>query len=128
MFPFESIAMAQGVGATAAANPMIQFVPFILIFVVFYFLIIRPQQKKQKSLQLMLTSLKKGDEIITNGGIYGVIFKIGEDWITLEVADKVRIKVERAQIARLSPDSIDKKSKESASSDGNADTKPNEKE
>ncbi|MBF0351664.1 MAG: preprotein translocase subunit YajC [SAR324 cluster bacterium] len=112
MFPWESVAMAQGPGGGAGPNAMIQFIPFILIFVVFYFLIIRPQQKKQKSHQNMLADLKKGDQVVTTGGIFGTIFKLGDDSVTLEVSDKVRIKIERQQIGRLVQELSEKKNTE----------------
>ncbi|MGK5094729.1 preprotein translocase subunit YajC [Deltaproteobacteria bacterium TL4] len=121
MFPFESIAVAQEAGGPAgiAANPFFQFLPFVLIFFVFYFLIIRPQQKKQKEHTDMLRSLKKGDKVVTSGGIYGTIQKIGEDWLTLEIAEKVRIKVDRNQVSRLTVESVEKNAKEEAKSENN---------
>jgi len=79
-------------------NPTIflqQFGPLILIFAIFYFLIIRPQQKREKDRKNMLSSLKEGEDIITIGGIYGRILNIKEDVITLEVGDKIKIKVTR---------------------------------
>ena len=112
MFPFESVAMAQSAGGGIASNPFFQFIPFILIFVVFYFLLIRPQQKKQQQHQKMLDNLKKGDEVVTTGGMYGTIYKLGDDWLTLEVSEKVRIKLERSQVARLTSDASVKKAKE----------------
>jgi preprotein translocase subunit YajC len=84
----------QGGGLTA-------FVPIILMFVIFYFLLIRPQQKKAKSHQEMINNLKKGDRVITSGGIYGLITNIDETTATLEIAEKVRIKVTRSSIAGI---------------------------
>lgn len=78
-----------------------QFGPLIIIFVIFYFLLIRPQQKQQKERKQMLASLKKGDEIITIGGIYGKILNIKDDVLTLEIADKVRINVTRSAIGNV---------------------------
>ena len=72
---------------------LMQFVPLILIFVVFYFLLIRPQQKKQKELREMIEGLKKGDKVITTGGIYGEVENIKADVIILKIADKVRIEI-----------------------------------
>ena len=97
---FATEAWAQGTDGIASSS-IIQFVPFILIFVVFYFLIIRPQQKKQKSHQKMLSNLNKGDQIVTAAGIHGTVTKLGEDIITVEIADKVRIQIDRSQVARL---------------------------
>jgi preprotein translocase subunit YajC len=75
-----------------------QFLPLILIFVVFYFLLIRPQQKKAKEHQHYLNNLKKGDKVVTGGGIYGQITGITDSVITLEIAENVRIKVSRSAI------------------------------
>ena len=69
-----------------------------VIFVIFYFLLIRPQQKKQKELKAMLDSLAYGDTVVTTGGIHGRVTGLSEAIITLEIADKVRIKVSRAAI------------------------------
>ncbi len=114
MFPFVPDAMAQdgaavgGLGAT-----FIQMAPLLLIFVIFYFLLIRPQQKKQKAHQEMLASLKKGDRVVTNGGVFGTVYKLGESVITLEISDKVRIQLERHQVARLAQDTNTKKNEKS---------------
>ena len=89
MFPFESVAYAQAGGAEA--NPFVSFVPLILIVVVFWFFLIRPQQKRQKEHQKMISELGKGDRIVTTGGLFGTITKIGEDRMTVEIADKVRV-------------------------------------
>jgi len=95
------IAYAQGAAAGAAGGGMGQlgqFVPLILIFVVFYFLLIRPQQKKAKEHQAYLNDLKKGEKVITSGGIHGRITGITDSTVTLEIADNVRIKVTRSSI------------------------------
>ena len=110
MFPFASVAYAQGV-ADQAANPLFQMLPFVLIFFIFYFLIIRPQQKKQKEHQVMLDELKKGDRVVTTGGIHGVVSKIGEGTVTLEIADKVRILVDRPQIGAMTREAKGKSEK-----------------
>ncbi|TYP48709.1 protein translocase subunit yajC [Thermosediminibacter litoriperuensis] len=78
-----------------------QFGPLILIFAIFYFLIIRPQQKREKERRNMLNSLQEGDEIITIGGIFGRILNIKDDVVTLEVGDKVKIKVTRSAIGNV---------------------------
>ncbi len=93
------IAYAQGAAApTGAAGGIAGFVPLILIFVVFYFLLIRPQQKKAKEHQAYLNNLKKGEKVITGGGIYGRITGLTDTAVTLEIADNVRIKVTRSSI------------------------------
>ena len=71
--------------------------------VIFYFLLIRPQQKKQKEHQSMLSKLGVGDEIVTAGGILGRIVEVGDQFITLEIADNVQIKVQRFQVTSLVP-------------------------
>jgi len=73
--------------------------PIILIFVVFYFLLIRPQQKQRKEHQNLLSNLKVGDNVLTSGGIYGRITGIKDDRVTVEISDKVRVKVSRGHIA-----------------------------
>ncbi len=101
MFPLIPEAMAQSVAGSLTESPLFGMIPFVLIFVVFYFLLIRPQQKKQKALQQMIQNLQKGDKVITSGGVHGTIFKMGELVLTLEVAEKVRIQVDRQQVARV---------------------------
>lgn len=76
----------------------------LLMFVVFYFLLIRPQQKKQKAHRELLGKLKKGDSVVTNSGIYGKIIGLGDRVATIEIADRVRIKILRSQIAGVSED------------------------
>ena len=94
-----SIAHAQ---AGAAAQPGIfeqVVVPFGFVFLIFYFLIIRPQSKRQKKHLDFVTSLKRGDEVLTNSGIFGKIEGITDRFVTLEVSDGVRIKMLKAQVA-----------------------------
>lgn len=101
LFPIASPAFAQEAAKGITANPYFNLVPFVLIFVVFYFFILRPQQKKQKEHQSMLSELKRGDQVVTLSGIYGRIEKLTDDSVMLEVAEKVRIRVERQQVSRL---------------------------
>jgi len=101
MFPFESVAYAQSAGEESSQSPFLQLIPLVLLLGVFWFLIIRPQQKKQKAHQRMVDSLNKGDKVVTNGGIFGTIVKVGDDRITLEVASKVHINLERQQVSRM---------------------------
>ncbi|NUN06727.1 MAG: preprotein translocase subunit YajC [Bdellovibrio sp.] len=75
------------------------FVPFIFIFVIFYFLIIRPQSKRQKEHQKFLSEVKRGDEIVTSSGILGRVEGITDQFVTLEIADGVKVKMLRSQIA-----------------------------
>ena len=90
---------APGEGAEAAHHQLMSFSPIILIFVVFYFLLIRPQQKRAKDHRSLLSNLKEGDQVITSGGIYGRITGIRDDKVTVEISDKVRVKVNRGNIA-----------------------------
>jgi len=94
-------AMGQGGGAGQGGGGFSAFIPLILMFVIFYFLLIRPQQKKSKDHREMLKNLRKGDRIITGGGIYGRITGMGETTLTVEIADKVRVKVNRGNISTL---------------------------
>ena len=75
------------------------FLPIIFIFVIFYFLLIRPQQKQKKEHQNILSNLREGDNVLTSGGIYGRVTGIKDDKITVEISDKVRVKVNRGHIA-----------------------------
>jgi len=77
----------------------LSFLPIILIFVVFYFLLIRPQQKRAKDHRTLLENLKTGEYVLTSGGIYGRITGIKDNLVTLEISDKVRVKVNRGNIA-----------------------------
>ena len=91
---------AAGAGAAPGGPAAIaQFIPLILIFVVFYFLLIRPQQKKAKQHREMLQALKKGDEVITAGGIIGKIVGVTDEFLTLEIAENIKIKVVRSFIS-----------------------------
>ena len=98
---FNDVAYAMGglPGGGGGAGGLGSFLPLILMFVVFYFLLIWPQQKKAKAHRAVLANLKKGDEVVTSGGLYGTITGITDTVITLEIAEKVRIKVSRSSIA-----------------------------
>jgi preprotein translocase subunit YajC len=96
---------------------IMQFMPLVLIFVVFYFLLIRPQQQKAKEHKTMLANLKRNDDVITSGGLYGKIMALTEKVATLEIAPNVRVRVDRQQIASMvsaggSEDGKDNKEKE----------------
>jgi preprotein translocase subunit YajC len=92
-------AMGTSPGGGGGSSQFLSFLPIILIFVIFYFLLIRPQQKQRKEHQSLLTNLKVGDNVLTTGGIYGRITGIKDDKITVEISDKVRVKVNRGHIA-----------------------------
>jgi preprotein translocase subunit YajC len=76
-------------------------ITMVVIFVIFYFLLIRPQQKKQKQLKVMLDNLAYGDTVVTSGGIHGKVTGLADAIVTLEIADKVRIKVSRSAIGTI---------------------------
>ena len=97
---------APGGAGGGGASSLMSFAPIILIFVVFYFLLIRPQQKRAKDHRTLLGNLKEGDQVITSGGIYGRITGIRDDKITLEISDKVRVKVNRGNIAGVTKSDV----------------------
>ena len=97
-----SPAWAQGAQASPASQ-----IPFLLvmaaIFVMFYLVLWRPQQKKQKEHQALISKLSAGDEVVTTGGLLGKVTDVGDNFITLEIADGVRIKVQKFQVSALMP-------------------------
>ena len=95
------IAYAQGAPGIGGPGPIMTIFPFILIFAIMYFMVVRPQQKKAKDHQELLAKLKKNDEVMTSGGIYGKVVDLKETVVTLEVAPNVRIRVARPQIAAV---------------------------
>lgn len=95
------LAYAQGAPGAAGPGPLVTILPFILIFVIMYFMVIRPQQKKAKDHQEMLNKLKRNDEVMTSGGIYGKVVDLKETVVTLEIAPNVRVRVHRPQIAAV---------------------------
>ena len=92
--------MGQG-GDGSTSSQFAAFVPLILMVAIFYFLLIRPQQKKQKDHRQMLSNLQKGDVVVTQGGLQGKITGITDTVATLEIAEKVRVKIQRGYIAAL---------------------------
>jgi len=94
-------AYAQAAPGAGGPGPLMTVFPFILIFVIMYFMVIRPQQKKSKEHQEMLNKIKKNDEVMTSGGIYGKVVDLKETVVTLEVAPNVRIRVHRPQISAV---------------------------
>lgn len=97
-----SLAYAMGAPGGGGQGGDIQFIIMMaVIFLIFYFLLIRPQQKKQKELRDMIDNVKHGDTVITTGGIYGKVAAVTENTVTLEIADKVRVKVLKSHIGGL---------------------------
>ncbi len=84
----------------AEQNPIMTFLPMILIIVVFYFFMIRPQMKKQKEITAFRNSLAKGDKVVTTGGIYGKIIEMKDNYVLLQVDDNVKIRVDKAALVK----------------------------
>ena len=99
---FVTPAYAQAAGGAPAGFDLLQFLPLILIFVVFWFLLIRPQQKKMKTHREMITAIRRGDRVLTGGGIIGTVTKVLNDTeVQVEIAEGVRVKVARATISEV---------------------------
>lgn len=98
---FISNAYAQS-GAPAGGG-IITFIPLLLMLVVFYFLMIRPQQKRMKEHTAMVGALKKGDEVVTNGGLGGTVTKVGDAYMMVRIADNVEVSVQKSAVAALLP-------------------------
>ena len=88
-----------GGGGGTGGSGLGAFLPLIIIFAIFYFLLIRPQQKKSKEHKQVLAALKKGDKVVSSGGLHGVITGLSDDVVTMEISPKVRVKVSRGSIA-----------------------------
>lgn len=82
---------------------LLSFLPLIVIFVVFYFLLIRPQMKRAKEHRQLLSQLATGDEVVSNGGLLGKITHVGDSFVTLELADNVKIKLQKQAVASVMP-------------------------
>lgn len=88
-----------GGGGGGQSGGLGAFLPLIIIFAIFYFLLIRPQQKKAKQHKQVLSTLKKGDKVVSSGGLHGVITGLTDDVVTMEISPKVRVKVSRGSIS-----------------------------
>jgi preprotein translocase subunit YajC len=99
--------LAQAQGAAPAANPQSPgggigfFVPFIFVFVIMYFIMIRPQARRQKEQQRLVSSLKTGDRVVTNGGIHGLISNVKDTTVIVKVADNVKIEMEKSAVTSV---------------------------
>lgn len=87
--------------AETTVNPIAMLVPYLIIFAIFYFLVIRPQKQKQNEFKKMVDGLKRNDEIVTSGGIHGTIVNIKENTVTVRVDDNVKIEIDRTAVARV---------------------------
>jgi preprotein translocase subunit YajC len=88
-------------GSPSGIGTLTSFLPMILIFVIFYFLLIWPMRKRQKALQKLIENLKRGDKVITNGGLHGEVAALDGQVVHLKIADNVKVKVSRSSIAGL---------------------------
>ena len=108
------LAYAMGTGGTGGAGGQGggfgAFLPLIIMFAIFYFLLIRPQQKKAKQHREMLSAIKKGDRVVSSGGLHGVVTGLTEDLVTMEIAPKVRVKVSRGSISGVARKEINQPS------------------
>jgi preprotein translocase subunit YajC len=99
---FVTPAFAQAAGQAGAGSAVASFLPLILIIAIMYFLLIRPQQKKMKDLRAMVDALRRGDQVLTAGGIIGKVTKVNEDGtIEVEIADGVKVKVMKSTISQV---------------------------
>ena len=98
---FVSPAYAQAAGGAGGAAAITQFIPLILIFVIMYFLILRPQQKRMKDHRNMVAELKRGDQVVTQGGLIGKVTDVKDDELSVEIAQGVKVRVVRATIAQV---------------------------
>lgn len=99
-----SAAHAQAATTPApAGNPLMQFLPLIILFAVFYFLLIRPQMKRSKEQRTMIAALAKGDEVLTNGGIIGRIVEMDDPFVSIEIASGVIVKAQKQAISQVLP-------------------------
>ena len=93
--------------AAPGPSPITQFAPLIFIGVIFYFLLIRPQQKQRKELQKLITSLKTGDKVVTTGGIHGMISNVKERTVLLKIAENVKIEIDKSSVASVTAPSTE---------------------
>jgi len=98
-----SNAYAQTAAAAGPMDSIMQFLPIILMFAVLYFLMVRPQMKKAKDHKALLEALSKGDEVVTQGGLAGRITKVGDDFISIAIADNVEIQMQKGAITLVLP-------------------------
>ena len=96
--PFDGLILAMASSPDQAVNPLVQLIPFALVLAIFYFVILLPMKRKQKKVEAFLGALKTGDKVVTSGGLYGSIAKLGEQSVQLQIAPNVRVDISRAAI------------------------------
>ncbi|MFZ5747037.1 MAG: preprotein translocase subunit YajC [Pseudomonadota bacterium] len=105
---FATLAFAQAAGAAGQAAPsglagILSLAPFVLIFVAFYFLMIRPQQKRMRTHQAAIAAVKKGDSVVTGGGLVGKVVKVEDQFVEVELAPQMKVRVVKSTIAEVTP-------------------------
>ena len=100
---FISSAYAQAAGAADTPSTLMSMLPLVLMFVVLYFVMIRPQMKRQKEHRAMIEALAKGDEVATAGGLLGKVTKLGDSYLALEIANGVEVQVQRTAVVQVLP-------------------------
>ena len=98
-----SNAYAQTAAAAGPMDSLMQFLPIIFLFAIFYFLMVRPQQKKAKEHKAMLDALSKGDEVVTQGGMAGRVVKVGDDFVSVAIAENVEVQMQKPAIMLVLP-------------------------
>ncbi|HEB80830.1 MAG TPA: preprotein translocase subunit YajC [Chromatiales bacterium] len=99
---FISDAWAQG-ASPFGSSPLFTFLPLVLIFVVFYYLLIRPQAKRAKEHRKMVAALSKGDEVVATGGLAGQVTEVGENFVKVEIADNVQVRIQKQAVSTVLP-------------------------
>lgn len=102
MFDF-LMSPAHAQGAAQAPNALMQFAPLVFLVILFYFMLIRPQMKRSREVKDMLGKLAKGDEVITSGGLTGVLRELGENFVAVEIADNVTVKLQKSAVVSVLP-------------------------
>lgn len=100
---FFSDAYAQAQNAAVGSDSIMQFLPIAIVLIVFYFVLVRPQTKRTKEHETMVESLARGDEIVTTGGLLGKITEVGDNFILVELADNIHVKVQKQAVSSLMP-------------------------
>ncbi|HWP20030.1 MAG TPA: preprotein translocase subunit YajC [Burkholderiaceae bacterium] len=103
MFISDAFAQAAPAAQPGAESTLVSLLPLVLMFVVLYFIMIRPQMKRQKEHKAMIEALAKGDEVVTAGGVLGKVSKLGETYLHLEVSDGVEIQIQRSAVVQVLP-------------------------
>lgn len=103
MFITEAFAQTAPAATAGGESSLLSMLPLLLMFVVLYFVMIRPQMKRQKEIKAMIDALAKGDEVVTAGGLLGRIVKLGESYIDIEVAKGVELQVQRGAVVQVLP-------------------------